>query len=145
MDLYLTRKTALVTGASTFGCGRAIATALAREGVAVAITARRIDALTKLARELKAEGCIEPVVIAADLYDPETPARLAARRPHKKALGAPNTTKHSSSLAMTKAQDSAGLSSQPVFLGLASTAKSRTDSSNPILMPKRSIHSACNP
>ena len=25
---------------------------------------------------------IEPVVIAADLYDPETPARLAARRPH---------------------------------------------------------------
>ena len=55
MDLYLAGKTALVTGASTFGCGRAIATALAREGVAVAITARRIDALTKLARELKAE------------------------------------------------------------------------------------------
>ena len=77
MDLHLSGKTALVTGASTLGCGRAIATALAREGVAVAITARRIDALTKLARELKAEGCIEPVVIAADLYDPDTPARLA--------------------------------------------------------------------
>jgi 3-oxoacyl-[acyl-carrier protein] reductase len=78
LDLYLSGKTALVTGASTRGCGRAIATALAREGVAVAIAARRLDALKQLAQELKAEGCIEPVVIAADLCDPETPARLAA-------------------------------------------------------------------
>lgn len=78
MDLYLSGKTALVTGASTSGCGRAIARALAREGVAVAVTARRIDALKKLSEDLKAEGCIEPAVIAADLYDPETPQRLAA-------------------------------------------------------------------
>ena len=34
MDLHLSGKTALVTGASTSGCGRAITMALAREGVA---------------------------------------------------------------------------------------------------------------
>ena len=78
MDLYLSGKTAIVTGASTQGCGQAIARALAREGVAVAITARRVEALRKLAAEIKAEGCIEPVVLPADLYDPETPERLAA-------------------------------------------------------------------
>ena len=78
MDLYLSGKTALVTGASTNGCGRAIARALAREGVAVAVTARRLESLRKLAAEIKAEGYIEPVVLAADLYDPETPKRLAA-------------------------------------------------------------------
>jgi 3-oxoacyl-[acyl-carrier protein] reductase len=78
MDLHLTGKTAIVTGASTQGCGSAIAKALAREGVAVAITARRADALKKLAAEIKAEGNIEPVVLPADLYDPETPQRLAA-------------------------------------------------------------------
>lgn len=78
MDLHLTGKTAIVTGASTQGCGSAIAKALAREGVAVAITARRADALKKLAAEIKAEGSIEPVVLPADLYDPETPQRLAA-------------------------------------------------------------------
>ena len=78
MDLHLSGKTALVTGASTNGCGRAIARALAREGVAVAVTARRLESLKKLAEEIKAEGYIEPVVLAADLYDTETPRRLAA-------------------------------------------------------------------
>src|SRR5205085_11178229 len=78
MDLYLSGKTALVTGASTIGCGRAIATALAREGVAVAIAARRVEALEKLAAEIKAAGYIEPVVLAGDLQDPDTPKRLAA-------------------------------------------------------------------
>lgn len=77
MDLQLTGKTALVTGASTNGIGRAIAMALAREGVKVAISARRGEALRKLAQEIKAEGCPEPVCIEADLYLPETPERLA--------------------------------------------------------------------
>jgi len=40
MDLQLTGKTALVTGASR-GIGRAIALGLAREGVKIAIAARR--------------------------------------------------------------------------------------------------------
>lgn len=78
MDLQLSGKTALVTGASTQGCGSAIARALAREGVAVAVTARRIDSLKRLAQQIKAEGLIEPVTIAADLYEFDAPPRLAA-------------------------------------------------------------------
>jgi 3-oxoacyl-[acyl-carrier protein] reductase len=46
MDLQLTDKTALVTGASV-GIGRGIALALAAEGVKLAITARRADKLAK--------------------------------------------------------------------------------------------------
>src|SRR4051812_13968801 len=79
MDLQLKGKTALVAGASSIGCGSAIARMLAREGVALAITARRIEALQTLAREIKAEGGSEPIVLPADLYDPESPARLAAQ------------------------------------------------------------------
>jgi 3-oxoacyl-[acyl-carrier protein] reductase len=78
MDLQLKGKTALVAGASSVGCGSAIAKMLAREGVAVAITARRMEPLQQLARDIDAEGGIEPVVLPADLYDPESPARLAA-------------------------------------------------------------------
>ena len=78
MDLQLKGKTALVTGASTVGCGNAIARVLAREGAALAITARSEGPLRELAREIKAAGGIEPVVMPADLYDPESPARLAA-------------------------------------------------------------------
>lgn len=77
MDLQLEGKTALVTGASSIGLGRAIAIGLAREGARVAITARREPLLRELAQEIKAAGFIEPAVIAADLYDEETPARLA--------------------------------------------------------------------
>lgn len=77
MDLELTGKTALVTGASTQGLGRAIARELAREGVRVAISARRVDALHALAREIAAAGGPAPVVIGADMYLPETPQQLA--------------------------------------------------------------------
>jgi 3-oxoacyl-[acyl-carrier protein] reductase len=77
MDLQLTGKTALVTGASTPGIGRAIAAELARQGVTVAIAARRGELLRKVAQEIKAEGYAEPVVLEADLYDPATPERLA--------------------------------------------------------------------
>jgi len=76
MDLKLSGRTALVTGASTNGLGRAIAMELAREGVTVAISARRVDALRKLAREIEGAGGPAPVVIEADLYQPETPGRL---------------------------------------------------------------------
>ena len=51
MDLQLAGKTALVTGASR-GIGRAIALGLAREGVKVAVAARRISLLEELARDI---------------------------------------------------------------------------------------------
>jgi 3-oxoacyl-[acyl-carrier protein] reductase len=55
MDLDLKSKTAVVTGAS-IEIGRAIAKALAREGVRVVAVARRKDLLEKLAQEVQAEG-----------------------------------------------------------------------------------------
>jgi 3-oxoacyl-[acyl-carrier protein] reductase len=77
MDLQLSDKTALVTGASV-GIGRAIAAALAAEGVRVAIAARRVEKLEELAREIVAAGGKPPVVIAADLYAEDAAAKLAA-------------------------------------------------------------------
>jgi 3-oxoacyl-[acyl-carrier protein] reductase len=55
MDLELKSKTAIVSGAST-GIGRAIARALALEGVRVVAIARRKDLLEQLAKELHAAG-----------------------------------------------------------------------------------------
>ena len=78
MDMKLAGKTALVTGASSVGLGRAIALGLAREGVKVTITARRGDLLRAAAQEIKAASGHEPYVIEGDLYQPETPARIAA-------------------------------------------------------------------
>ena len=75
MDMKLAGKTALVTGASSVGLGRAIALGLAREGVKVAITARRGDLLRAAAQEIKAASGHEPYVIEGDLYQPETPVR----------------------------------------------------------------------
>ena len=76
--MKLAGKTALVTGASSVGLGRAIALGLAREGVKVAITARRGDLLRAAAQEIKTASGHEPYVIEGDLYQPETPARIAA-------------------------------------------------------------------
>ncbi|MGP4020545.1 SDR family NAD(P)-dependent oxidoreductase [Saccharopolyspora sp. 5N708] len=66
MDLQLTGKTALVTGASR-GIGLAITSALAAEGVRVVAAARTITP------ELKATGAIG---IATDLSTPDGPATL---------------------------------------------------------------------
>jgi 3-oxoacyl-[acyl-carrier protein] reductase len=76
MDLQLQGKTALVTGASV-GIGRAIAAALAAEGVHVAVAARRVDKLEELAREIVAAGGQAPVPIACDLYQDDASRRLA--------------------------------------------------------------------
>ena len=66
MDLNLKGKTALVTGAS-IGIGRGIALALAREGVRLAIVARRAKLLEELAGEIVAAGGAKPVLIVEDL------------------------------------------------------------------------------
>lgn len=76
MDLQLTGKTALVTGASV-GIGRAIAKALAAEGVRVAVSARRMEKLEELAGEIVAAGGAQPVLIHSDLYEADAAQQLA--------------------------------------------------------------------
>ena len=65
MDLALSGKTALVTGASS-GIGRAIAKGLAAEGVRVACTGRRRPELESLAAEIVAAGGREPMIVVHD-------------------------------------------------------------------------------
>lgn len=76
MDLQLTGRTALVTGASV-GIGRGIAKALAAEGVRVAISARRVDKLREVAAEIVAAGGAEPVLIEQDMYADDAARRIA--------------------------------------------------------------------
>jgi 3-oxoacyl-[acyl-carrier protein] reductase len=67
MDLGLNGKTAMITGASR-GLGRAMAMALAAEGVRLSLCARGADALNATAAELKAAGH-QVVAEAADVGD----------------------------------------------------------------------------
>jgi 3-oxoacyl-[acyl-carrier protein] reductase len=77
MDMQLQNKTALITGASV-GIGRGIALALAAEGVRTAISARRVDKLEELAKEIVAAGGLEPVILETDLYREDASTNLAA-------------------------------------------------------------------
>src|SRR6266446_4792022 len=70
MDLDLKSKTAVVTGAS-IGIGRAIAKALALEGVRVVAGARRNDLLEKLAQEVLAEGGAAVIPVVQDIMQPD--------------------------------------------------------------------------
>jgi 3-oxoacyl-[acyl-carrier protein] reductase len=85
MDLRLSGRAALVTGASV-GIGRAIARALAAEGVRLALTARRIDKLQEVATQIVADGGAEPVLIEQDMYADDAAARICAAA--KAGLGA---------------------------------------------------------
>ena len=76
MDLKLEGKTALVTGAS-IGIGRGIALALAREGVRLAIMARRRELLEEVAAEITAARGTQPVLIVEDLMQEGAPERIA--------------------------------------------------------------------
>lgn len=72
MDLGIQGRTALVTGAS-MGIGRGIATALSREGVRLAVVARRRNLLEELQKELQAKL----VIIESDFLKPDAPEAIA--------------------------------------------------------------------
>ena len=84
MDLQLKGRTAVVTGASA-GIGAGIARCLAREGVRLAITARRAEPLRALAGALEAEGALAVTVIPADITDTADLDRIVATA--EEALG----------------------------------------------------------
>jgi 3-oxoacyl-[acyl-carrier protein] reductase len=72
MELQLSGRTALVTGAS-MGIGRGIAKALAAEGVRLAVAARRRNLLEELQDELKTRL----VIIEQDFMQPDAAERIA--------------------------------------------------------------------
>lgn len=76
MDLGLTGRTALVTGASS-GIGRAIARGLSGEGARVAVTGRRRSELDALAAEIVAAGGSAPVVIEQEMLETGAAQRIA--------------------------------------------------------------------
>jgi 3-oxoacyl-[acyl-carrier protein] reductase len=76
MDLQLSGKTALVTGAS-MGIGRAITKALAAEGVRVVGVARRVELVEAMADEVAAARHVRPIAIAQDMLEAEAATRLA--------------------------------------------------------------------
>jgi 3-oxoacyl-[acyl-carrier protein] reductase len=73
MELGIQGRTALVTGAS-IGIGRGIATALAREGVRLAVVARRCNLLEELEKELG----VKLVIIECDLLVEGSIEKIAA-------------------------------------------------------------------
>jgi 3-oxoacyl-[acyl-carrier protein] reductase len=77
MDLQLRGRKALVTGAS-MGIGRGIALALAAEGVALALVARRAHLLEEVAGEIMAQGGARPALIVADIMMPDAAAGISA-------------------------------------------------------------------
>ena len=81
MDLKLAGRTCLVTGASA-GIGTGIAWAIAREGVRLAILARRREKLEALAEDIAAETGARPAIVVADLMEQEAPARVLAETEH---------------------------------------------------------------
>jgi NAD(P)-dependent dehydrogenase (short-subunit alcohol dehydrogenase family) len=84
MDLKLKGKTALVTGGSE-GIGKGITLALAKEGVDVAICARRKEPLEAVAQEIAKATGRKIVPIAADLRK-DADAKNFIEQAHK-ALG----------------------------------------------------------
>ena len=77
MDFELNGRTCLVTGASA-GIGAGVVKLLARQGVKVAATARRVENIERLGASLATEGCSPPIAITGDITDPAAVADIAA-------------------------------------------------------------------
>ncbi len=84
MDLGLSGKVALVTGASS-GLGLAIARELAAEGAQVAMVARRQAELERHSADISAAAAGRAVFIVGDVGEPGTAARVAGEA--ERALG----------------------------------------------------------
>ncbi len=80
MDLGIKGRRALVCAASK-GLGRACATALAREGVAVTITARTAESLERTAAEIRAATGAAVTTVAGDITTPAGRAAALAACP----------------------------------------------------------------
>ncbi len=78
MDLGIRGRTALVTGASA-GIGAAVALALAREGVRLAVAARQAERLDGVVREAARAGATDAAAFPLDLNDSDSIA-LALER-----------------------------------------------------------------
>lgn len=77
MELGLSGRIALVTGGSK-GIGKATALALAREGAAVAICARGLEALQETAAEIESATGQKPLIVQTDMGQPEAIRQLVA-------------------------------------------------------------------
>src|SRR5690349_13563690 len=77
MDLGLKGKRAIVTGGSQ-GIGKAIARELAREGVDVAIVARKKEPLEAVAKELSKETGQRVIAVPADVTSKEQVDKMVA-------------------------------------------------------------------
>lgn len=78
MDLELHGKRALITGGST-GIGLGVAHRLASEGVDLVLVARNEARLLSAADALQRDHGVDVHTFSADLYDPATPAQIAAK------------------------------------------------------------------